>query len=725
MSRSWFRFALLADLPRAACSRNDHSVEVFAAPTARRKTRPLNFETFEARRLLAMDGMLGFDDPTPLMSPSFLSSSLTRVSSVGTPLMASEKLLPEDMLTEEIRPEESGPVFLPPPSRRPRDDTSSKEDSDPPTPPTLSLGVTDIIFQRPAIEVYESAILAVTVTLAGGARAPGNLLTVTADVNFDGEIEAGDHSSERGLLSNTGADGRYSYHFFVPDDGPWPGNGTPTDKLIIRASYGSVVETKELTIKNLPPRFIAQPTFSVGKDTAGNSVARVSVQLADIGLVDVHTASVKWSDGIVTATQNFATIDNSCGPVRGRYATVERKLEPGQYVFPVEVRIADDDHVATADDAQLPSVKMLRLDLPLNDDDDNQSDKPDLAESLVSGEDDLRELDLTPLLSPQMTASGGKFYFGYDVNRLRVWDSADKQRLILPYTIEPLGQTGIAFENIPTIPYSGQKKVFVEGIADGQSSITLSWLSNIPYPIVHYPGCNPPIAPIPGGSIDVTVWSIDLDIDSDNNDGFNFPENDAWEEYLEDSEYGIGKLIYPNASHFTPTRLRLPPSLNAGNNSPFKVRLNFENVGKSGVIRLWNTSKADPNRIADKIEFGGNMVMAESIYDLSQLNYDAATGGITIWIETYIAFDAHSTKKGVEDFGKPDDRIQAFLVIDGTNVASDEVKYMSVNAGTFYPNLQAREELRNAIASHKVYSLTGDTNYALKILAPEDLLKLG
>ncbi len=240
------------------------------------------------------------------------------------------------------------------------------------------------------------------------------------------------------------------------------------------------------------------------------------MQLADIGLEDVHTASVQWNDGIVTSTQNFTTLDSSCGPVRGRYATVERKLEAGQYVYPLEVRIADDDRAGAADNVGLASVKMSRLDLPLNDDDDNQSNQPDLAELRVSGEDDLRALDLAPLLQPQMTAAAGQFYFSYDVGHIRVWDTADKQRLILPHTIAPMESSGISFENIPTIPYSGQQNVFVEGIADGQSSISLSWLSNIPYPILHYPGCNPPIAPTPAGSIAVTVWSIDLDIDSDN-----------------------------------------------------------------------------------------------------------------------------------------------------------------------------------------------------------------
>lgn len=728
MPRSWFRSALVAVLPRATCSRSNHSVEAFAAPLVERRTRPLSFETFEARRLLAADVMLGFNDSTPLTSPLFMSSSLTSRSSVSTPSMTLEKILPDDTLPEEIGAKESGPQFLPPPSRRPRDDNPPDDDSNPPATPTISLEVIDVIFQRPAVDVYESAILTVNVTLAGANYSPGNLLTVSADINFDGKIDAWNHSSEYEVLNFSGVSGRFQFHFFVPDDGPSPGNGTPTDKLTIRAAYGNVVATKDLTIKNLPPRYIAQPTFSVGKDAAGNSVARVGVQIADIGLVDVHTASVKWSDGIVTATQNFATIDNSCGPVRGRHATVERRLEPGQYAYPVEVRIADDDHAATADDAQLPSVKMLRLDLPLNDDDDNQSYKPDLAERLVSGEDDLRELDLTPLLAPQMTASGGKFYFGYDVNRLRVWDSADKQRLILPYTIEQLGQTGIAFENIPTIPYSGQKKVFVEGIADGQSSITLSWLSNIPYPIVHYPGCNPPIAPIPGGSITVTVWSIDLDIDSDNDNGFGSPESDQWEEYLEDSQYGIGKMVFPNAIEFTPVRLKLPTGLDP---SSATIRIRLDASGsRTGQTMIWNTSKNDPNRVdgwllpSSPKPYLGNKIAVGKAYSLDQLNYSRSSGEITLYLEALTVKYGNGTKVLVDDVGKDIDVLLASIVGLEVENMNDSVQWKNVSPGDFYPVLNDRHEIRNAIVADAVYGPNDARAFAMKLMSQQEVESL-
>ncbi len=65
----------------------------------------------------------------------------------------------------------------------------------------------------------------------------------------------------------------------------------------------------------------------------------------------------------------------------------------------------------------------------------------------------------------------------------------------------------------------------------------------------------------PSDAITVTVVGLDYDIDSDNNNGFGFPENSEWEEFLESNEYGLGKFIYPNDTHFVPTRLRLNPGL--------------------------------------------------------------------------------------------------------------------------------------------------------------------
>src|SRR5690606_5037843 len=138
----------------------------------------------------------------------------------------------------------------------------------------------------------------------------------------------------------------FRYTFVLPDDGPWPGNGTSSDKLTIRATYGSVVRTFDVKIKNVQPQFVAAPVFWLGTVAAGTPIARVTGQLGDDGRVDVHTASVKWSGGKTTTTKDSVSFSLGCGPEAGRKAILDRELEAGGRVYPVEVRIADDDHPA-------------------------------------------------------------------------------------------------------------------------------------------------------------------------------------------------------------------------------------------------------------------------------------------------------------------------------------------------------------------------------------------
>jgi hypothetical protein len=46
--------------------------------------------------------------------------------------------------------------------------------------------------------------------------------------------------------------------------------------------------------------------------------------------------------------------------------------------------------------------------------------------------------------------------------------------------------------------------------------------------------------------VDYAVVAVDLNIDSDNNDGYGPPDDSAQEEYLQDNPYGLGKIIIPN-----------------------------------------------------------------------------------------------------------------------------------------------------------------------------------
>lgn len=90
--------------------------------------------------------------------------------------------------------------------------------------------------------------------------------------------------------------------------------------------------------------------------------------------------------------------------------------------------------------------------------------------------------------------------------------------------------------------------------------------------------------------------SFDLDIDSNNDDGFALPQDDQYSEELEDNEYGLGKLVFKSSNQlgdndtdivdqFTPVVIRLPAGIDTEQDD-LKVRFDFDPVA-SGVFALW------------------------------------------------------------------------------------------------------------------------------------------
>jgi len=422
-----------------------------------------------------------------------------------------------------------------------------------------------------------------------------------------------------------------------------------------------------------------------------------NVSFHDYGDHDLHTKTIDWGDGQTSEV-------NVDGDLKRVFSSELDQLE----IYPVTLSIADDD-TGTA------KYRFDTLDVMLNSDDDDEDDVPDmLSMTATAGEDDLVELDLSEMLNGHVSDETGSVYvnFSFDENldgdiitdAVRIWFSSDKSD-------EPT--TTIDFYSGWALP-AGVTTVWVEGTHVGTDTLYVGWL---PKHASFYQ-----MKPL--GEVRATTWGIDLDIDSDNNNGFNDPDNSDWEEYVEANDYGLGKLVYPNDTHYVPMRLRLPSGLNPLD-SEVRVAFEFDPIGTSGVVRVWNTFKADVFRIDDVAEDGGNRIMPNVEYSLGQLDYDPATGAATIFVEATLAFSTRSTKKGVDDFGKPDDRIKAILKhLDVGNEPSDEIKYMAVERDAFYPNLNARETLRNAMASQGVYALADLPQFALKKLGPSELVAL-
>jgi hypothetical protein len=203
------------------------------------------------------------------------------------------------------------------------------------------------------------------------------------------------------------------------------------------------------------------------------------------------------------------------------------------------------------------------------------------------------------------------------------------------------------------------------------------------------------------------------------------PTTRLWEEYLEDHTHGLGKLLKTDVSHYTPTRLRVQTGLDP-RNPDIRVHLNFNVAGQSGTIKVWNTFKADPSRdtTSRDLRAGGNRIYPGE-FSLAELGYEPLTGALTIWLEAISVQSRHWDKAGVENNGKPDDRIVGTILSDGIAMGTDEVKYMVIAEDSFYDELQDRRSLRNAMASEGVYTLADLPQFALKKLSIEQIQELG
>ncbi|MFM7830455.1 MAG: hypothetical protein ACKPJD_01635, partial [Planctomycetaceae bacterium] len=202
-------------------------------------------------------------------------------------------------------------------------------------------------------------------------------------------------------------------------------------------------------------------------------------------------------------------------------------------------------------------------------------------------------------------------------------------------------------------------------------------------------------------SVNYICWDVDLDIDSNNNSGLQLPERSDWEEYLEDNQYGIGKLTYP-------TRLGQPvlPGDPGRSNAVGMVPLTFSTAptpagtmvafaptkqsGNSGTIRLWRRTANDPRELNPvAIEYGGDVITPKRKYQLAELG----SSGV-VWMESVTSMNRHSMKDGVKDKA-PVDQIEFGVFLAATEkhpeyfVRSDIVQHMvNEHDDTFYPNLQ-------------------------------------
>ena len=229
----------------------------------------------------------------------------------------------------------------------------------------------------------------------------------------------------------------------------------------------------------------------------------------------------------------------------------------------------------------------------------------------------------------------------------------------------------------------------------------------------------------------VTEAKINLNIDSDNDNAFRMPNNSALEEFLEDHPYGLGKLVMQNfapcpnpADSFTPLRiyLHLPQGVNI-NDVNLKIRLNYFPAGLAGSINLWKVNKNQRQPSDMPLDF-------HATHSLDELNYDSNTGTINLFVAGNLE-SVHTKWKNVEQNGRPDAFITATVVLDGTDICWDEVKYLVVQDPSFFHRLQSgkgnmtAQHLRCLLACKGIYDREDLKRFSLKLLDEQELSELG
>ncbi len=241
--------------------------------------------------------------------------------------------------------------------------------------------------------------------------------------------------------------------------------------------------------------------------------------------------------------------------------------------------------------------------------------------------------------------------------------------------------------------------------------------------------------------IKLITLSFDLDIDSNNDDGFALPVDDKYSEDLEDNEYGLGKLVFKSSNQvgdndtdivdqFTPVVIRLPAGIDTDEND-LKVRFDFDPIA-SGVFWVWTKDK-NQNPIDQEVGQGGDRIFVQGEYSLSDLNYDSATGEVVFYIDGKAVSLGATLAELENSVGRTNLFIKATLLIEdngvATDVLTDEVKFLVVQERHFFTALQQRVEVRGELTARGVYGVNDVPSdlmdFALKRLSKDELRELG
>lgn len=346
----------------------------------------------------------------------------------------------------------------------------------------------------------------------------------------------------------------------------------------------------------------------------------------------------------------------------------------------------------------------------LNADFDGGRETPDKdwygVDGLLASDDDLLELKITDRIQPDNDLSGAAtswYTLMFDSSQIRIWQNDNGTWT----TVSSGDQLNVADQSLK-----------VEGIATGTSEILLTYNADDPEggtvldPTATFPR---QIAQVTD-KVKVNVWNADLDIDSDNNNGYGLPPGTVWEEFLEDNKYGIGKMVFWDVNGslpFTPIRVKLEPGQVDATDQ--KVKFTHPAAGgDSGHIELWTVPQDVPGGLNPlAVDAGGHKIVAGAEYTVEQLVSSGFNSAV--WIQPVSRQESYNTKNGAIEAGDPEDFVSMEFSVksdDGSweKVTTDRVKYMVTEPAMFFDNLHVAyknttgQVLRDALAAEGVYS---------------------
>lgn len=255
-------------------------------------------------------------------------------------------------------------------------------------------------------------------------------LTIRVDKNFDNDfLDAGETITHD--WNGDSYSGYFDYYFHIQDDGTSPGDGTASNDINFDLTIDGNTKTGVAPALNVAPVFSAHPRFFRSVGPLAVPQVEVRLSLYDQGALDRHKAKVVWADGsessvpfgLPGATKEISIFRNTA-------------LETSK-LLPLTLTLEDDDTGSAIYTIQL-------LDVGVNSDDDNTNKVNDGSFFDKFDDEDIRPLSLASLKNPSMSSATGQFALVYDLNAIRVWESQDKQKLILPYEDYVLGPLSIA-----------------------------------------------------------------------------------------------------------------------------------------------------------------------------------------------------------------------------------------------------------------------------------------